>query len=495
MTTPVRAPHTSPASHTSKPLPDFAALMRHAAESGRTGTEAALVSQGRAPDVATCVRAIERLLDTRRQLAGRPALNTINAGIVRSAQTTLAQATDGPARAALYASFIDMLDRDTEAWGLLAPEQVVATHVHDALVWYTAWHMADAGQSADQILKILGEPEPEPATPPASATPSAPIQEVPGLLDAAQSAIRKTFEDAGTMWVQLFRYNPTPTNPQPSELPASPRTLNGKALRTTVIGTWFMLVAMSWVSLFWGMFISMPTGIGLGVMLSAPVAIFAVPLWATAFGFLGMGFARDATLKQMEFKELPEDHPLRLTATRFCQQLEIPVPKLGTIDAHNAFAMGTSQDKATVALGRPLIETLTPQETSAVLAHELGHVVSGDMRKMMLMRTFQNATVWFAMAQGVKQFARWIICWAAELYILAFSRRREYWADAIGAALAGKEAMIGALEKLDKAPALSRPEQTHARFMFRGKPLSTHPATADRIQALREETFIRRLPS
>ena len=73
-------------------------------------------------------------------------------------------------------------------------------------------------------------------------------------------------------------------------------------------------------------------------------------------------------------------------------------------------------------------------EFAALIGHKLGHVVSGDMRRMLFMRTFQNATVWFAMAQGLKQFARWVICWAAELYILAASRHREYYADAIGAA-------------------------------------------------------------
>ena len=194
-----------------------------------------------------------------------------------------------------------------------------------------------------------------------------------------------------------------------------------------------------------------------------------VPLFGTLFGFLGMGVARDSTLRQMGFKELPEGHVLRGISAHYCKALDISPPRIGTMDPFNAFAMGTDRNNATVSLGRPLIDSLTPQETAAVLAHELGHVVSGDMRKMMLMRTFQNATVWFAMAQGLKQFARWVICWAAELCILAFSRKREYWADAIGAALAGKDAMIGALRKLEQAPALTSDEKTHARFMVRGK--------------------------
>ena len=146
-----------------------------------------------------------------------------------------------------------------------------------------------------------------------------------------------------------------------------------------------------------------------------------VPLWGTLFGLLGMGAADDRMLRQMGFTELPKGHVLHGISVHYCKALDIPPPRLGTMDTFNAFAMGTDRNNATVALGRPLIDTLTPQETAAVLAHELGHVVSGDMRKMMLMRTFQ----------GLKQFARWVICWAAELCILTFSRKREYWAATI----------------------------------------------------------------
>jgi heat shock protein HtpX len=120
------------------------------------------------------------------------------------------------------------------------------------------------------------------------------------------------------------------------------------------------------------------------------------------------------------------------------------------------------------------------------------------MKRMMLMRTFQNATVWFMFAQGFKQFVRWVICWGAELYILAFSRKREYWADAIGAALTSKEAMIGALKKLAEAPPLTDAENTHARFMVRGRissAFSTHPSFEERIVALQHETYLRQLPS
>jgi heat shock protein HtpX len=273
--------------------------------------------------------------------------------------------------------------------------------------------------------------------------------------------------------------------------------LNGRALRKSVVPTWVLLVGCSWIALIWGALITLPIGIGVGIFASMAGGIFVVPLWGTVFGFLGMGSARTATLRQMQFKPLSPYDRLREQAARYANQLDIPVPELGSIPAFNAFAMGSGPRDATVAIGEPLRSKLTVEEVDAVLAHELGHVVSGDMRRMMLMRTFQNATVWFMLFNGAKQFVRWVICWVAELAILGFSRKREYWADAIGAALAGKDAMIGALRKLDEAPPLSWAENTHARFMVRGRVsglLNTHPSIDQRIRALEAEIYLKRLP-
>jgi heat shock protein HtpX len=212
---------------------------------------------------------------------------------------------------------------------------------------------------------------------------------------------------------------------------------------------------------------------------------------------MGMARAHASTLKGVGFEACGPEVFLVQSCQRFAEALGIRTPQVGTMDGFNAFAMGTDRDNATITLGRPLLEALTPEEAEAVLAHEIGHVVSGDMKRMMLMRTFQNATVWFMFSQGFKQFVRWVICWGAELYILAFSRKREYWADAIGAALTSKEAMMGALRKLEDGPPLNDMENAHARFMVRGRVsglLSTHPSSEERIVALQHETYLRQLP-
>lgn len=437
-----------------------------------------------------------------------------------------------------YANTCSGLERHAENGLPTLPVEIVARRLYEALLWYTAWHLLAANCRMPRVIRVL---DARPGRAPARdmRLPSMPWRRaVPAgsrFMRAAGTVGTAVARDLGKRskaGLDAFRASRAehaaqaaaaaqqvrceaeaaelekrarekaeraparrfaPGDDVPATTPASLMNLDGHRLRGSVIGTWIMLVVLSWVSLFWGALISAPVGIGFGIAATAVVGVVIVPLWGTLWGFLTMGHARDSTLRQMGFKSAPEWSFVVEVTDRYSKALGIPMPQVGTIPAFNAFAMGRSVHDATIAIGEPLTTRLNPAELAAVIGHELGHVVSGDMRRMMLMRTFQNATVWFAFAQGVKQFARWVICWAAELAILAFSRRREYWADAIGAGLAGKEAMIGALRKLDAAPALSSAENTHARFMFRALG-STHPSTADRIRALEQETYIRRLP-
>ena len=405
------------------------------------------------------------------------------------------------------------------AWGQLYGAARAGYWQHIALLWLSLWHGAAAGMKASKARSLVIEPQGGLLGDGALALLNkglAAVQSVGATIAEnrtvaagarAKEAMARTVKDMDAAVQQTRDVTAKPARTEAPVLrPAAvtgdkhqPLPLNAKRLSRSMIGTWLLLVVFSWVSLIWGALISAPVGIGFGIALTAGLGIIVVPLWATVFGFLGLGFAT----RQHAAPDGVQGSPrtgivLRSSATRYARLLEIsPCPRSAPSLSATHLPWERTAISATVAMGQELMRRLTPDETAAVLGHELGHVVSGDMRRMMFMRTFQNATVWFAMAQGLKQFARWVICWAAELYILAVSRHREYYADAIGAALAGKEAMIGALRKLEKAPALSAAENTHARFMFRGRTsslLSTHPSFADRIAALEAETYIRRLP-
>lgn len=179
----------------------------------------------------------------------------------------------------------------------------------------------------------------------------------------------------------------------------------------------------------------------------------------------------------------------------------------------NAFATGMSRNNALVAVSRGLLDSMTQDEAEAVLAHEVSHVANGDMVTLALIQGVVNTFVIF-LSRVIGQFvdrvvfknerghgpAFWITTIIAEIVIgilastivMWFSRQREFRADAGGAALAGREKMIAALQRLKvSAGEAELPDQLAAfgisghisrglKGLFR-----SHPPLDDRIEALR----------
>ena len=61
----------------------------------------------------------------------------------------------------------------------------------------------------------------------------------------------------------------------------------------------------------------------------------------------------------------------------------------------NAFATGATRNSSLVAVSSGLIETLQPDEIEAVVAHEMAHILNGDMVTMTLLQGVINAFVIF----------------------------------------------------------------------------------------------------
>jgi heat shock protein HtpX len=80
----------------------------------------------------------------------------------------------------------------------------------------------------------------------------------------------------------------------------------------------------------------------------------------------------------------------------------------------------------------------------------------------------------------------------ASLVVMWFSRQREFRADAGGARLAGRQKMIGALERLKKSAGEPLPDQMAAFGISGGRKagfarfLTTHPPLDERIERLRQ---------
>lgn len=185
----------------------------------------------------------------------------------------------------------------------------------------------------------------------------------------------------------------------------------------------------------------------------------------------------------------------------------------------NAFATGRSQRSSMIALSTALIETMNDDELSAVIAHELSHIRTGDMVSMTLLQGTINAFVIFlsrvigyaissAMRGNRKNSSYWsfyiatiatemLLMIPAMLLITLVSRKREFRADKGAAQVVGTSAMIDALKTLKRgsATALSKEEaielKPYAAAMINKSQRSkwrffaTHPPIDERIAYLR----------
>ncbi len=195
----------------------------------------------------------------------------------------------------------------------------------------------------------------------------------------------------------------------------------------------------------------------------------------------------------------------------------MPRPKVYLIqsDQPNAFATGRNPANAAVAATTGLLRSLSPDEVAGVVAHELAHIRNRDTLIMTVTATFAGAISMlanFAMFFGgnrdrpggfIGTLALMILApLAAALVQMAISRSREYEADRVGAEICGEpEWLASALGRIDQLArridynAAERNPATAHMFIINplhahahDKLFSTHPATANRIAALRAMT-------
>jgi heat shock protein HtpX len=203
------------------------------------------------------------------------------------------------------------------------------------------------------------------------------------------------------------------------------------------------------------------------------------------------------------------------TVKRQAQKAGIGMPEVAIYDAPeiNAFATGWNKDSALVAVSTGLLNQMSQEEAEAVLGHEVSHVANGDMVTLALIQGVVNTFVIF-LSRIIGHFvdrvvfrvergygpafyitvivAQLVLGILASIVVMWFSRHREFRADAGGARLAGREKMIGALERLKL-----NHEQTHLPDQMKAFGISgnvargftrlfmSHPPLDERIAALR----------
>jgi heat shock protein HtpX len=253
----------------------------------------------------------------------------------------------------------------------------------------------------------------------------------------------------------------------------------------------------------------------------------ALLIFCAVFGFLGSLVSlllskflakRTSGTQIIGQPQSEEERWLVQTVAELAKKADIGMPEVGIFPAQqsNAFATGWNRNNALVAVSAGLLQRFSRDEVRAVLAHEIGHVANGDMITLSLVQGVVNTFVMFA-ARVIGFFVDrvvlknnrglglgyWITTVVAEIalgilastIVMWFSRQREFRADAAGAQLAGRTAMLGALEKLraetQAQVANEMPETMTAFGISSGwkrktsKLFMTHPPLEERIRALK----------
>jgi heat shock protein HtpX len=207
----------------------------------------------------------------------------------------------------------------------------------------------------------------------------------------------------------------------------------------------------------------------------------------------------------------------------------VPMPKVYLIDdtAPNAFATGRDPKHASVAITTGLLQKLDREELQGVMGHELSHVRNFDIRFALIVGVMVGAIA--ILADFFLRFTFWgggrrsnnndrggggaqaiffviaiilsiLAPIAARLVQLAVNRQREYLADASSVQLTRNPYGIErALAKISSDQEVLEVANRATQHMYFTNPIkkfeerasglfSTHPATLDRINRLRELT-------
>lgn len=182
----------------------------------------------------------------------------------------------------------------------------------------------------------------------------------------------------------------------------------------------------------------------------------------------------------------------------------------------NAFATGPTRKRSLVAFSSGLLESMDQRSVAAVAAHEISHIANGDMVTLALVQSVVNAainviSIPLSIIQFVANFSDnvsnamrfliWIfrflltlvLVLLGSLVVKAFSRHREFKADALAARLLDRDSMVLALSELSHhhTSQLLKGQAAFAAFKIAGPKywldiFSTHPSTERRINALQK---------
>jgi heat shock protein HtpX len=217
-----------------------------------------------------------------------------------------------------------------------------------------------------------------------------------------------------------------------------------------------------------------------GYIAEGQIQIVPLLVLSAIIGFSGalisLAMSRWMAKKMMRVRVLDPNKNLSSTESNIVEMVHrysrsaglTVMPEVGIYDSPevNAFATGPSKRRSLVAVSSGLLQQMDSAAVEGVIAHEVAHIANGDMVTMTLLQGVVNTFVVFlsriaafAVSRILRQDSALIhflsiivfqilFSILGSIVVLAYSRYREFHADAGGADLAGKDKMIHALQAL-----------------------------------------------
>ena len=278
------------------------------------------------------------------------------------------------------------------------------------------------------------------------------------------------------------------------------------------------------IALYMALFIAVGIGIGYYALRSVVAGVIIALVAGGLYSMMMIANATNVVMQLNHAKEITDKNQAPMIwniVTDMAMIAKVPMPRIFIIEdeSPNAFATGSSPEKAAVAVTTGLLERLNREELEGVIAHEFGHIRNYDVRLQtiaialgaviaMLVQFGSRMMFWGggsrdrddddnggganAIFMVIGLIAMILGPFMSTILQLALSRNREYLADASAVEFTRNPyGLISALQKISEAPPMTEADKKSAALYIsnpcgeEGDSLfSTHPSTANRIKRL-----------